>query len=116
MYTIKKIQLIFNQKTKIQFLILLVAIIFGAFVEMLAIAAVAPFIAILLDNTLIETNQYINRIYVMFNPGSVNAFMTILALALAGMYVFRGLYIFFIFLIMFIFIYQYTGVFIIFLV
>ena len=92
MQILKKLQRIFDRKTKVQLLILVIVIIIGAFLEMLAIAAVAPFISVLLDNTTIETNQYLKFIFDSFGFRSVNAFLAMLTFLLATVYIARGIY------------------------
>ena len=85
---------IFDRDTKVKLIILLFAIIFGALLETLALSIVAPFISILLDNSIIETNIYIKFVYDMLGFTSANAFLAFLMFILSVLYIFRGYYIF----------------------
>jgi len=94
MQTLKKLFEIINKQTKVKLLILLVAIVFGAALEMVALALVSPFIYILLDSSIIYTNPLINWFFELLGFASVSAFLALLAFLLAAVYFFRGFYMY----------------------
>ena len=94
MQILSRLRHIFNRDTKVKLVVILVAIIIGALIETLALSLISPFISILLDNSIIETNRYVKYAYDMFRIASVNAFLALLTFLLAGVYVFRGVYLY----------------------
>jgi len=70
----------------------MVAIVIGGFLEMLAIAAISPFISILLDSSIMHENQYIDFVFRSLGFNNTGSFLTFLAFLLAALYIFRGLY------------------------
>ena len=94
MQIIHKLRRIFDRNTKIKLLILLVAIIIGALLETLALSLISPFISILLDNSMLETNRYVNFAYNLLGFSSTGAFLALLTFLLAGVYIFRGVYLY----------------------
>jgi len=85
---------IFDKATKIKLALLLVGIIFGALLEMLALALISPFISVLLDTSIIYTDPLISRLYNFLGISSPLNFLVLITFMLAGLYVFRGFYIF----------------------
>ena len=94
MSLLNKLQLIFDRSTKIKLVILLIGIIFGAFLEMLALSMVAPFISVLIDYTIIESTPYLNWTYDFFGFTNVGAFLAFLVFLLSVVYIFRGIYLY----------------------
>jgi len=94
MSTLLKLRQIFDRGTKIRLLVLLAAIIVGALLEMLALALISPFISVLLDNSIIQTNDYIRAAYDFLGFTSISAFLAFLTFSLATVYIFRGVYLF----------------------
>jgi len=94
MALIRKLNKIFDRNVKIKLLILLIAIIIGGFLEMFALSLISPFIAVLLDNTMLYTNPYLNWVYELFGFRSVNVFLGTMAFMLATVYIVRGVYSF----------------------
>ena len=92
MQSLKKINRIFPKSFKIKFIILIVAIIIGAAIETLTISLVSPLVAILLDNSLIESNRYLRWIYDFLNFTKIESFLALLAFSLASLYILRSLY------------------------
>ena len=94
MQTLAKLRRIFDRDTKIKLIIILVAIIIGALLETLALSIISPFIAILMDNTIIETNPYANMVYNLLGFSRVAPFLALLTFSLAAVYIFRGAYLY----------------------
>ena len=94
MQILKKLRRIFDRDTKIKLIIILIAIIIGALLETLALSLISPFISVLLDNSIIETNRYIRFAYDFLGFSSTGAFLAILTFMLAGVYIFRGAYLY----------------------
>ena len=94
MLVLKKLRHLFDRDTKAKIIVLLVAIVIGAMLETLALSLISPFISILLDNTMIETNQFVKFAYDLLGFSSTGAFLALLAFLLAGVYVFRGVYLY----------------------
>ena len=94
MQILKKLRRIFDRDTKIKLIILLIAIIIGALLETLALSLISPFISVLLDNSIIETNRYIKLAYDLLGFSSTGSFLAFLTFLLAGVYIFRGVYLY----------------------
>lgn len=88
----RRLNRILNKKTKLGILVLLVAILIFGLIEVLALSLIQPFISILLDNSIVYTNPYLNRIYQMLGLEDVNVFLAIIAFAIAFVYIFRAVY------------------------
>lgn len=89
MKTLRKLNRIFDRSTKIKLLILLVAIIIGASLEVVALSIIAPFISVLLDPSAIYEEGIFNTIYQFLGFSSTNMFLAFLAITLAAIYLFR---------------------------
>ena len=94
MQILYKLRCVFDRDTKIKLILLLIAIIIGALLETLALSLISPFISILLDNSMIETNIYIKFVYDLLGFSNTGAFLALLTFMLAGVYIFRGLYLY----------------------
>jgi len=94
MSIVNKLNRIFDRITKIRLLIILVAIIVGGFIEMLALPLISPFIAVLLDNSMIDSNPYISWVYSFIGFGSTKSFLAFMTFSLSAVYVFRGVFFF----------------------
>jgi len=96
MGVIVKLGRIFDRNTITKLIALLAAIIVGALLETLALSIISPFISILLDNGIIETNIYVSAAYYFLGFTAVNPFLALLTFLLAGVYIFRGVYLYFV--------------------
>ena len=63
MNTLKKILVLLSEKEKKNFFILLFIILLMAFFDMLGVASVIPFLAVLTNPQLVETNLILSYIY-----------------------------------------------------
>jgi len=91
---IQKINNIFNRKIKIRLIILLVGIIIGALLETVTLSIISPFISILLDSSIVESNAILRYIYKLLGFKSHNTFLAFIAFLLGLIYILRGAYLF----------------------
>ena len=71
MQTIKKILFLLNARERKQAFFLLLMIIVMALLDMLGIASVVPFMAVITNPDIIETNEYLNKIFLISNKFGV---------------------------------------------
>ena len=95
MSSLAKIREIFPRSTKIKLLIILLGIIVGAQIETLTVSVIQPFIFVLTDPDIVESDGIIGSAFAFFGFGDRVAFLAFLALVIAGVYAFRGLYVYF---------------------
>jgi len=91
---LNKLRCIFNRDTKIKLVVLVIAIIIGALLETLALSLISPFISILLDPSMIDSNRFVEFAYDLLGFSSTGAFLALLTFLLAGVYIFRGVYLY----------------------
>lgn len=94
MNVITKIRRIFNRQTKIKLIILLVAIIAGAILETAALSVISPFVSVILDKSVIQSNSILRFIFNFFGFKSDFMFLAFLAFSIAFIYIVRGVYMF----------------------
>lgn len=90
---LKKIGYIFNKKQKFKLAVLLVMITLGSLMELVGVAAVIPFINIVMAPETVNTNQYLNYFYVLFQFQNADEFLIGMAIFLIGVYVVKNLYL-----------------------
>lgn len=91
----KKVNYILNKKQKIRFLMLMVIVVIGGFMELLGISAIYPFVNILLDTSLIHKNHYYSFLFKIWNLQSDVQFLIIMAIVLVVIYIVKNLYLLF---------------------
>lgn len=79
--TYKKIWILLNKREKEKFFSLLLLMIFTAFLEIIGIGSVMPFLAVLGNPEIIKSNQYLLFFYTYFNFNETNAFLKFLGFA-----------------------------------
>ena len=94
MGTITKIRHTFNRQIKVKLMILLILIIAGALLETVALSVISPFISVMLDSSVVESNGVLKYVFSLLSFKSVNTFLAFLACSLAFIYIFRGIYMF----------------------
>ncbi len=81
---------IFNRRQKIR-LVWLVMILFAEiFLELLGVISVYPFIALILNPNMIQSNQLLHKFYEVTGVQNNNDFFMVMALAMIGIYVFKN--------------------------
>lgn len=93
METFRKLNYIFNRKQKIKILLLLCIIVIGAFLELMGITAVLPFIEIAVSPNAVFKNEYLNYFYDLLEMESPSIFLAVIAMGLAFIYVFKNIYL-----------------------
>ena len=66
MKIIKNLFLLLSKKEKGQLGILLIMMVISAILEMIGVASILPFISVLIDPNVLETNKYLNAIFLKF--------------------------------------------------
>jgi ABC-type multidrug transport system fused ATPase/permease subunit len=88
---LKKILLVFEKKEKKQVLLLLILMLVMAIMEMIGVASVVPFLAVLGNQTLIENNEYLAQIYNLLGFSDHQSFMIFLGSLAFGLLIFTAL-------------------------
>ena len=88
-----KINYIFTAKQKIRLVQLTIMIVVGAFLELLGVSAILPFINVVLDPNSIEEIEYLRLVYDFFDFRTVNGFLVFLALFLIFVYIIKNIYV-----------------------
>ena len=88
---INKIWSLLQKRDKFFLLLLMFFSVFVAFIEMIGITAIMPFISVASDTTLIDTNIYYKYIYEFFSFEEKINFILLFGLILIFFYIFRAL-------------------------
>jgi ABC-type multidrug transport system fused ATPase/permease subunit len=80
MHTIKKLLSLLSKEEQKKSILLLFMILLMAFLDMLGVASILPFIAVLSNPQLIETNEFIAGFYAFGNFQNIDEFLFILGL------------------------------------
>lgn len=89
----KQLNYIFTKKQKFEFLLLLVVIIFTAFLELLGVTAIMPLIDVMTNPDSIKNTEYLNWLYIRFNFSARNDFIAFLAGLLIAVYVVKNVFV-----------------------
>lgn len=92
---IKKLKYIFEIKEKRKLFWIFFIMVLGSFVELLGVSAFLPFVQILMDTSTIETNKWLNYVYIGFGFGSITSYLTFIALLIIIVYIFKNIYLIF---------------------
>ena len=65
MENLKKILFLLSKEEKKQASLILVMILFMALLEMLGVASILPFISVVANPEILETNNFLNRVFVL---------------------------------------------------
>ena len=95
MIDFKKVMYIFNKKQKITFVCLIFITLIGGFVELLGVAAVMPLVNMVVDESVIYTNEIYHFIYQLLGMESSRQFIIVTAIALIFIYIIKNVYVFF---------------------
>lgn len=93
MREVRKIWNVFNIKQKVQLIFLLFMTIFGAFLELLGVSAIMPFVNLAMNEDSITSNPFLYKIYELSGAATNNEFLIILAMILIGIYVVKNVYL-----------------------
>lgn len=95
MKMLKKINYVFNRKQKINLLFLLIIIVLGAFLELMGVTAILPFVNAIISPEKLLENRIIKWIYSFLGLTSSLEIIILLSVALIVIYVIKNIYIVF---------------------
>ena len=87
-----KIDYIFTKGQKRQLIGMVVLLILEAFVELLGVISIYPFIGVVLNQEMIHTTPFLNRAYQALHIQNNNDFLTVLAIGVIGVYLFKNIF------------------------
>lgn len=90
----KKICYIFDRKQKLKGALLFAVIIIGAFVELVGVSAVLPFISAVLSPEQILNNPYLGAVYTMFGFQDINRYIVFLGGTIIVVYILKNIYVY----------------------
>jgi len=90
-----KISYIFDRKQKMRAALLFFVIVIGAFVELVGVSAVLPFIDVVLNPGQILENVYLDWLYKLLGFESVNSFIIFLGLSIIVIYILKNIYVYY---------------------
>ena len=89
----KKLNYIFNRQDRIKIVLLMIMMIIGSFLELLGVAVFQPFVDLLMDASKVQEEGWMNRLYQLFDCGSLTQFLSILASGIIVIYIVKNLFI-----------------------
>ena len=92
---IKNILQLFNFKEKLHFFGLLLLILFTSLLEMIGVGIIYPYINVIANNELIETNYYLKIIYYNLGFSSTNSFIIFLSISLIFVLIIKNIILYF---------------------
>ena len=90
---VNKLRYIFDKKSKIMILVLLVLIIIGSFLEMLGVTAFLPFISIMMDEKAMDNYSILLFAFSLLGVNDATSKITVLALGIICFYVLKNVYL-----------------------
>ncbi len=88
----QKTSYIFSRKQKKQLIGMILILVMEALLELTGVVSIYPFIAIMLNPKMIQSNAILHYFYVLFRVQSDNEFFLLVAIGLIGVYVFKNLF------------------------
>lgn len=90
---IKKLNYIFDAKSKIYIVFLLVLIVIGSFLEMLGVTIFYPFVELIMSESSMDRNEYISAFFEFFSVNDYSMKITTLAIAIIVFYIIKNIYL-----------------------
>ncbi len=90
---LNKFRYILNRHQKVRILELAVIMIFGAFLEMLSVSLILPFMEAVMNPDKVMANPLVQWVCGLFGIGSAKTFLVFLGLLLAVIYVFKNMFL-----------------------
>ena len=90
---LNKLNYIFSKKQKMKLVFILILIIIGSFMELMGVTVFLPFVDIIMDPTVIETNETLAFFYSLFKFGEIKQFIVFLAIMIALVYIVKAIYL-----------------------
>ena len=92
MNSLQKLQSMFDKRTQNSLIIIVIAIIISALLEIAALGIIAPFIELVLDSSAIYENAYLYFVYSRLGFTNETMFLAFLGLTIVVVYLLRGIY------------------------
>ena len=90
---LKKLNYIFDKSAKITMIGLLLLIILGSFFEMVGVTVFMPFIELIVDNQSLQTNVFLNKLFVFFPVSTLEGQITAIAIIIIFFYIVKNVYL-----------------------
>lgn len=90
---LKKLSYILNKRDKAYLMGLLVMIIMGSFLELMGVTIFMPFINIIMEPSMVETNAILNYFYELFSFNDANQYLIAIACVIIFIYIFKNVFI-----------------------
>ena len=90
---LKKLNYILNRKQKIQLFFLFIIIAVGTFLELLGVTSVLPFIDVVMEPKIIETDETYRFFYEMLKLSNPNQFIAVLAIAIVLVFIIKNVFV-----------------------
>lgn len=87
---VKKLNYIFDKEQKIKFALLMILVILTTFMELLGVAAIMPFVNVVMSPDSIEKTWYLKWLYENLHFTNVNSFIALLGIALIVIYIVKN--------------------------
>ncbi len=88
----QKISYIFSRKQKKQLIGMIMILMMEALLELTGVISIYPFIAIMLNPGMIQSNALLHYFYELFRVKNDNEFFLLVAIGLIGVYIFKNLF------------------------
>lgn len=90
---LNKLRYIFSRKEKFKLVGVLVAIVVGSFFELLGVTVFMPFIELIMDESLLQTNDWMRMLCEVFHIKSFETFLAFLAGGICFIYLTKNIYL-----------------------
>lgn len=90
---IRQLKYIFNKKEKITIFLLFIAAVLGSIMECAGVGIFMPFVNILMDTSVIQSNIYMRAFYEAFNFSSEENFLVAIAVGIIIIFVVKNVYL-----------------------
>lgn len=91
--SLTKISSLFNKRERKKFGLILVLMIGAALLETLGVGLMLPFVGIITNPDIINTQPVLNYVYELFNFTSYSSFMIFLVIIMMSLFIFKNLYL-----------------------
>lgn len=89
---VRKLNYIFTRSDKIKLAFLLIAVVFGSFLELLAVSVFSPFINLIMDTDILQENELLLKVYRLFSFSNIEYFIAFIAGGIIVIYVVKDVY------------------------
>ena len=89
---VKHLLYIFNRNEKIKIVFLFFAATVGSILECIGVGIFIPFVTLIMDENVLETNEYMNRAYHLMGFHSQQAFLIFLTSVIIFIFIFKNIY------------------------